>query len=166
MAAELHFWQAPLAKALFSERCSSNTRPAHRCTLANALHLCVLRSKAALHNSSPYSPRVTALRVRVRLRHAPSCFAHIVRQALTLGPLSHRSSLCMFCADTRCPAYYACGYPICSALGLRAPVVATPSGSSISVVGRLQPYEPRVTYPGSTVDGSMSALPCCSSCLS
>ena len=64
----------------------------------------------------------------------------------------------MFCADTGCPVY-ACLWPppICSALGLRAPVVATSLRSSIGVVSRLQPYEPRVTYPGSTVDGSMSA---------
>ena len=69
--AELHFWQAPLARALFSERCSSNTRPAHRCTMAIALHLRVLRLRLRciifpLHpqgdSAGPATPRSFMLR--------------------------------------------------------------------------------------------------------
>ena len=94
--------------------------------MANAL--CLHEDSSILasggpHNSSPYPPRVTVLRVRVLLRQLPHARAYC-EQAMTLGPLLHRSLLCMFGADTRALPIIAIGPSI-----LAVPLVSEPQSS-------------------------------------
>ena len=87
--------------ALFSERYSSNTRHAHRCTIADVLHLREVTLATRLHlvfspPTPPGGQRFAFGSGFATHPHARAC----CETSPATGPPSHRSSLCMFCADT------------------------------------------------------------------
>ena len=100
---ELHFGQSSTRYlALFSERYSSNTRPTHRYTMADALQLReeTLAIRLRCVSSPPTPPggqRFAFASGFATHPHARAC----CETSPATGPLLHRSSLCMFCADTR-----------------------------------------------------------------